>query len=76
MPKTNLIISSEGDLEHSIDYVTKLALSPGESKKLGIVFPSSGLMHIFMDNLFQSFIINKVPKENNLDIILNVPDYD
>jgi len=74
MPKTNLIISSEGDLEYSIDYVTKLALSPGSSKKLGIAFPSAGLMHIFMENLFQSFVINEVPKDNHLDIILNIPE--
>jgi hypothetical protein len=76
MSKTNLIISSEGDLEHNINYITKLALSPGSTKKLGIVFPSAGLMHIFMENLFQSFVVNEVPRDNNLDIVLNIPDHD
>ena len=74
MPKTSLVISSEGDLERNIKYVTELALSPGSEKKLGIIFPSAGMMHIFMENLFQSFVINRVPRDNNLDITLGIPD--
>jgi len=74
MSKTGLSVFSEPDLEYSVDYVTSLALKPGHSKKVAITFPSQELMHIFMENLFSSFIINKVPKDNSLDIVLNIPD--
>tara|TARA_R100000008_G_scaffold85600_2_gene75969 strand:- start:544 stop:792 length:249 start_codon:yes stop_codon:yes gene_type:complete len=71
--KTQLMVSNEGDLEHNVNYVTKLALEPGKEKKLEITFPSHDLMHIFMDNLFKTFIVNRVPRKNNLDLVLNVP---
>jgi hypothetical protein len=72
--RTHITVSNEGDLEHNVKYVTKLALEPGNEKKLSITFPSENLMHIFMDNLFKTFIVNRVPKDNNLDIMLNIPD--
>ena len=71
--KTNLIVSNEADLEHNVKYVTKLALEPGDKKMLSITFSSENMMHIFMSNLFQTFIVNSVPRENNLDLTLNIP---
>jgi len=73
MPKTNHIVLSEGDLEFTVNYITRLALKPGRYKTANIVFPSEGMMDIFMENLFQSFIVNRVPRENNLDLTLNIP---
>tara|TARA_R100000458_G_C8272703_1_gene247563 strand:- start:176 stop:400 length:225 start_codon:yes stop_codon:yes gene_type:complete len=74
MPKSHIVVSSEGDLETGVEYVTKLALSPGSDKKLSITFPSKDMMDIFMTNLFTSFIVNRVPKDNSLDIVLNIPE--
>lgn len=74
MSKTHLIVASEGDLEINLKYVTKLALAPGDKKTLSISFPSTSMMNIFMSNLFRSFIVNRVPTNNNLDIVLNIPD--
>jgi len=71
--KTQLVITNEGDLEHNVKYITQLALEPGDTKSLTINFPSENMMHIFMDNLFKTFIINRVPRDNNLDITLNIP---
>lgn len=71
--KTQIVITNEGDLEHNVKYVTKLALEPGDTKSLSINFPSEDMMRIFMDNLFKTFIVNKVPKDNNLDLTLNIP---
>jgi hypothetical protein len=71
--KTQLVITNEGDLEHNVKYITQLALEPGDTKSLTINFPSENMMHIFMDNLFKTFIINRVPTDNNLDITLNIP---
>ena len=71
--KTQLMITNEGDLEHNVRYVTKLALEEGGQKKLSITFPSEDMMHIFMDNLFKTFVVNRVPRDNNLDITLNIP---
>jgi len=73
MSGTNHIVFSEGDMEYTVKYITKLALKPGKNKSASIVFPSDTLMCIFMENLFQSFIINSVPKDNNLDLTLNIP---
>lgn len=73
MTGTNHLVFSEGDMEYSVRYITKLALKPGSNKKANIVFPSEDLMHIFMDNLFHSFIVNSVPRDNNLDLTLNIP---
>ena len=67
------MITNEGDLEHNVKYITQLALEPGDTKSLTINFPSENMMHIFMDNLFKTFIINRVPRDNNLDITLNIP---
>jgi hypothetical protein len=73
--KTQLVIANEGDLEHNVKYVTKLALEAGDNmKKLSITFPSEDMMHIFMDNLFKTFIVNGVPRDNNLDLVLNIPE--
>jgi hypothetical protein len=74
--KTHIVIANEGDLEHNVKYVTKLALETGDTKSLSITFPSEDMMHIFMDNLFKTFIINKVPRDNNLDLTLNIPGDD
>ena len=74
MARTRYVILSEGDMEYTINRLTKLALEPGENKHANIIFPSDGLMCIFMNNLFKSFIVNRVPQQNNLDLILNVPD--
>jgi hypothetical protein len=74
MPETNLVILSEADLELGIDYTTNLALSPGSDKRLTLTFPSSRLMEIFMENLFLSFTVNQVPRDNNLDLVLNIPE--
>lgn len=71
--RTQLVITNEGDLEHNVKYITKLALEPGDTKSLSINFPSEDMMHIFMDNLFKTFIVNRVPRNNNLDITLNIP---
>ena len=71
--RTQIMISNEGDLEHNVKYVTRIALEPGNDKKLVISFPSSDMMHIFMDNLFKTFIVNRVPRNNNLDLVLNIP---
>ena len=38
--KTQIMITNEGDLEHNVRYVTKLALEEGGQKKLSITFPS------------------------------------
>jgi hypothetical protein len=70
----HLVVASEGDLEYSIKYVTAIALAEGSDKFIELTFPSQRLMEIFMSNLFTSFIINKVPQQNNTNITINIPD--
>ncbi len=76
MAKSHLVVSNERDMEVGIEYVTDLALLPGERKSLNISFPSAEMLDIFMSNLFQSFITNQVPRNNSLDLTLNCPKDD
>ena len=70
---THLIIENEGDMEYGLDYTFKLAVTDSNCKKLRISFPSEGMMTIFVRNLFETFLTNKVPPNNGLDIGLFVP---
>jgi hypothetical protein len=70
----HLVVASEGDLEYSVKYVTAIALAEGDDKFVELTFPSEMFMEIFMSNLFTSFVINKVPQQNNTNITVNIPD--
>lgn len=73
---THLIVDSEGEIELGIDIAVELAQTCQDSIELELTFPSVGLMKIFSTNLVNSFINNKVPKENKLQLVFNVPDED
>tara|TARA_Y100000004_G_C8931452_1_gene420144 strand:- start:600 stop:833 length:234 start_codon:yes stop_codon:yes gene_type:complete len=73
---THLIVDSEGEIELGIGLAVDLAQTCDEPIELELTFPSVGLMKIFSTNLVNSFIINKVSKNNNLQLIFNVPDED
>ena len=75
-----IMISSEGDLEHYVKYITKL-VKPARTVKqsadpfpthVEASFPSEGLMHIFMDNVFKSFLENNIPRNNGLNLQLTI----
>ncbi len=70
---THLIVESEGDMEYGIEYAINVATTKGGSEQVRISFPSEDFMSIFMTNLFKEFIINKVPKDNGLDLIMEIP---
>ena len=69
----HLIVDSEGEMEYCIKYTTAIALDSEEDRFVEITFPSSGMMHCFMNNLFQSFVVNRVPRDNNLNLSINIP---
>ena len=73
---THLIVDSEGEIELGIGIAVDLARTCKDPIELQLTFPSVGLMKIFSTNLVNSFIINKVPKENKLQLVFNVPDED
>ncbi len=74
------VISSEGDLEHCVKYIIRLVkpvrnANPSAepfSSHVEISFPSEGLMHIFMDNVFKSFLENNIPRNNGLNLQLTI----
>jgi hypothetical protein len=74
------VISSEGDLEHYVKYLTELVKPAKNAKQsadpfpthVEASFPSEALMHIFMDNLFKSFLKNNIPRNRGLNIQLRI----
>ena len=72
---SHFIIQCEGDMEHGLDYIVKLAKHKGDDKSITISFPSEELATIFTNNLFRDFIINKVPRSCGLDLVFQIPEY-
>ena len=73
---THLIVGSEGDLEIGIEVAAHLAQQCEHPVTLEVSFPSVGLMRIFTNNLFKTFIKKRVPQDNKLELILNIPTDD
>ena len=77
---THLMVNSESDMEHSIDYTVNLAkkakITPHLQTTLDISFSSEQMMEIFLHNLFVDFMINEIPKHCGLDLQLHVPDFE
>ena len=71
---THLLVGSEADMEHGLEYTVKLALEGSDEKILNISFPSETLMSIFMANLFKEFVIHRVPTDTGLNLTLIIPE--
>tara|TARA_Y100000593_G_C4173788_1_gene268409 strand:+ start:168 stop:407 length:240 start_codon:yes stop_codon:yes gene_type:complete len=70
---THLIVDNEGDLEMGIKMAAHLAITSKDAMTLELSFPSVELMKIFSHNLFHTFVNSKVPQDNKLELIFNVP---
>ena len=71
---THLIVDNEGEIEISIDMAVELARNARAPITLELSFPSVGLMKIFANNLCNSFVKQKIPQDNQLELILNIPE--
>jgi hypothetical protein len=71
---THLIVDNEGEIEISIDMAVELARNAKAPITLELSFPSVGLMKIFANNLCNSFVKQKIPQDNQLELILNIPE--
>ena len=71
---TPLIVDNEGEIEISIDMAVELARNARAPITLELSFPSVGLMKIFANNLCNSFVKQKIPLDNQLELILNIPE--
>lgn len=71
---THLIVDNEGEIEIGIDMAVELARNARAPITLELSFPSVGLMKIFANNLCTSFVKQKIPQDNQLDLILNIPE--
>ena len=71
---THLIVDNEGEIEISIDMAVELARTAKAPITLELSFPSVGLMKIFANNLCNSFVAKEVPTDNQLELILNIPE--
>jgi hypothetical protein len=72
----HVIVANESDMEFGIDLAYEVAISSIGEKELEFSFPSEGLMHIFLNNLYSEFITHSVPLSHGLDLKLNVPTDD
>ncbi len=69
----HLIVKNEGDMEYGLAYALRLAKTPSSCKKMSISFSTQGMMKVFVRNLFEDFIENRIPSENGLDLNMYTP---
>jgi|TARA_R100000479_G_C6282954_1_gene163666 hypothetical protein len=67
----HLIINSEGDMESGIETATRLAKK--EDSSLTLEFPSEEFAKLFIDNMFVSFVDNKIPKQSKMKLNVIFP---
>ena len=67
-------VENEGDMEFGLEYAYEVAKQKGIPKEVNMVFPSMGLADIFLENLFTKFMVNEIPWNHGLHLVVHIPE--